>query len=311
MRPLVIATRQSALALWQAEHIAERIRREAGREVELLPLVTTGDRILDTPLSRVGGKGLFVKEIEEALLDGRADLAVHSLKDVPTELPPGLVLGAVTSREDPRDALCAPRYRSLDALPKGAKLGTSSLRRQAQIRALRPDLEIVNVRGNVQTRLSKTEGEVEAVILAYAGLIRLGLRDVVTEVLDTERSLPAIGQGILGIEIREDDEVMQSIAAKLQDGETYAAATAERALLARLEGGCQVPIAGHAVLEGEQLTLRALVGKTDGSAILRAERSGAPSDAEALGIAAAEDLLGQGAGELLEELVGMKVGVPH
>jgi len=310
MKPLVIATRRSALATWQAEHIAARLRALTGREVELLPLVTTGDKILDVPLARVGGKGLFVKEIEEALLDGRADLAVHSLKDVPTQLPDGLVLGAMTEREDPRDAICSPRFRALDALPKGGRLGTSSLRRQAQLKALRPDLEIVNVRGNVQTRLSKTEGEVDAVVLAYAGLIRLGMKEVATEVLDPERSLPAIGQGVLGIEIREGDAALTEIVAGLEHAPTRAAATAERALLAHLEGGCQVPIAGHATLEDGELILRALVATPDGSTILREERRGPPEQAAELGVAAAEALLARGAGTILAELVDPQGG-PH
>ncbi|AKU91198.1 Porphobilinogen deaminase [Vulgatibacter incomptus] len=311
MKPLVIATRRSALALWQAEHIAERLKTLTGRSVELLPLVTTGDRILDVPLARVGGKGLFVKEIEEALLDGRADLAVHSLKDVPTVFPPGLALGAVTEREDPRDALCSPRWRTLDALPKGARLGTSSLRRQCQLKAVRPDLEIVNVRGNVQTRLSKADAEVDAVVLAYAGLRRLGLADAATEVLDAKRSIPAIGQGALAIEIRDGDPELGSIVAKLDHAPTRAATDAERALLARLEGGCQVPIAGHATVEGGVLTLRALVGRPDGTGLLHAERRGDPANAAEIGEMVAGVLLAMGARKILDELAGATVGVPH
>ncbi len=311
MKPLVIATRRSALARWQAEHIAERLRAHSGRQVELLMLVTTGDKILDVPLAKVGGKGLFVKEIEEALLDGRADLAVHSLKDVPTSLPPGLVLGAITEREDPSDALCSPRYRELAALPQGATIGTSSLRRQAQLLALRPDLKIVNVRGNVQTRLAKTDDEVDGVILAYSGLLRLGLGDAATEVLDVERSIPAIGQGALAIEIRAGDAEVARLVEALEDPATRAAVTAERALLAALEGGCQVPIAGHARVQGDQLSLRAMVASPDGSRILRADREGRAMDAAAIGVAAADELLASGAREILDALEGASVGVPH
>lgn len=311
MRPLIIATRRSALARWQAEHIAERLRQVSGREVELLPLVTRGDKILDVPLARVGGKGLFVKEIEEALLDGRADLAVHSLKDVPTVFPAGLCLGAITEREDPRDAICSPRWRTLDALPQGARVGTSSLRRQAQLRALRPDLELVNVRGNVQTRLARAEADCDAVVLAWAGLKRLGLADAATEILDVERSIPAIGQGALAIEIREDDAEVASLVARLDHPETRAAVTAERAMLARLEGGCQVPIAGHAVVRDGMVHLVGLVGSPDGSTILRVSRSAPVAEAERLGTAAAEDLLARGAKEILDALAGQPVGVPH
>ena len=310
-KPLVIATRRSALALWQAEHVAERLRAATGRQVELLKLVTTGDKILDVPLARVGGKGLFVKEIEEALLDGRADLAVHSLKDVPTIFPPGLVLGAITEREDPRDALCAPRHGTLDALPRGARVGTSSLRRRAQLLASRPDLEIVDVRGNVQTRLSKTEGDVDAVVLAYAGLKRLGLGDRATEILPTERSLPAIGQGALAIEIRDGDREMIAAMEALEDPATRAAVTAERALLATLEGGCQVPIAGHATVEGDRVRLQGLVASLDGSEVLRVVEEGAVGDAHDLGVRAARRLEDLGARKILDAIEGMTVGRPH
>ncbi|HEY0839712.1 MAG TPA: hydroxymethylbilane synthase [Vulgatibacter sp.] len=310
-KPLVIATRRSALAMWQAEHVADRLRAATGRQVDLLPLVTTGDKILDVPLARVGGKGLFVKEIEEALLDGRADLAVHSLKDVPTAFPPGLVLGAITEREDPRDALCAPRHRTLDSLPKGARVGTSSLRRRAQLLALRPDLEVVDVRGNVQTRLSKTDGDVDAVVLAFAGLRRLGLEARVTEVLPIDRSLPAIGQGALAIEIRAGDPEVAEFVRALEHAETHAAVTAERALLAALEGGCQVPIAGHATVDGGELTMRGLVASLDGTTLLRVEEKGDAADAEAIGLRAAERLEGMGARKILDAIAWMTVGRPH
>jgi hydroxymethylbilane synthase len=311
MKPLVIATRRSPLALWQAEHVAELLRETSGREVELLPLVTTGDKILDVPLARVGGKGLFVKEIEEALLDGRADLAVHSLKDVPTAFPPGLILGAVLEREDPRDALCSPRFGGLDALPEGAKVGTSSLRRRSQLLALRPDLELVDIRGNVQTRLGKLADEVDAVVLAHAGLLRLDLADRVTEVIESERMLPAVGQGALAVEIRDGDEETQALVARLVHPDTLAAVTAERALLGHLEGSCQIPLAAYATVRDGRLSLVARIGKLDGSLLLEARAAGAVEGAEALGIEAGEELLAQGGRAILDELIGQTVGVPH
>lgn len=308
---LVVATRKSPLALWQANHVAQALRETAGCEVELLPLVTQGDRILDAPLARIGGKGLFVKEIEEALLEGRADLAVHSLKDVPTVLPPGLVLGAILEREDPRDALCAPRHQRLDALPQGARVGTSSLRRRAQLLARRPDLEVVEIRGNVGTRLSKLEGEVDAVILARAGLVRLGLEERITETIPAEVMLPAVGQGALAVEIREDDETTKRLLERLEHPETRDAVRAERALLARLEGGCQIPLAAHAVVEGARLRLEARVAQPDGSRLLVAEAAGEREQAEAIGVRAAEELLAQGADEILAALMDKSVGLPH
>lgn len=308
---LVIATRKSPLALWQANFVAQALRASAGCEVELLPLVTEGDRILDAPLAKIGGKGLFVKEIEAALMDGRADLAVHSLKDVPTSLPPGLVLGAILEREDPRDALCAPRHLRFEALPPGARVGTSSLRRRAQLLARRPDLQVVEIRGNVGTRLSKLEKEVDAVILARAGLVRLGLAERITEVLPPEEMLPAVGQGALAVEIREGDASTARLVGMLEHGESRDAVRAERALLARLEGGCQIPLAAHAVAQGEGLRLKARVGKPDGSLLLSAEGEGKRDEAEELGRRVAEDLLAQGAGEILEALLGQRVGLPH
>lgn len=310
MKPLVIATRKSPLALWQASFVA-RALESFGRKVELLPLVTQGDRILDAPLSRVGGKGLFVKEIEEALLGGRADLAVHSLKDVPTKLPDGLVLGAILEREDPRDALCAPAHRTLESLPAGARVGTSSLRRRAQLLALRPDLRVVEIRGNVGTRMSKLEGEVDAVILAAAGLRRLGLEDRITEVIAPEALLPAVGQGALAVEIREGDDETAALVRRLEHADTRDAVRAERALLARLEGGCQIPLAAHAEVEGDRLRLRARVGRVDGSLLLEAEGEGTRAEAEAIGVRAAEELLARGADEILASLEGARVGLPH
>jgi hydroxymethylbilane synthase len=311
VKALVIATRRSPLAMWQAEHVAARLRAISGREVSLLQIVTQGDRILDVPLARVGGKGLFVKEIEEALLDGRADLAVHSLKDVPTALPPGLVLGAILEREDPRDALCSPRHGTLEKLPRGAQVGTSSLRRQCQLLALRPDLRLVTVRGNVQTRLARADADVDAVVLAYAGLRRLGLADRATEVLSPDASVPAIGQGALALEIRSGDPQIEPLVAQLEHPATRAAITAERALLAGLEGGCQVPIAGHATLAGDLLTLHGLVGRPDGTKVLRDVRSGPSAAAARLGAEAAQALLAQGAGKILDELAGTVVGAAH
>jgi hydroxymethylbilane synthase len=308
VKKLVLATRKSQLALWQANHVAARLRAETGRDVELLHVITQGDKILDVPLARVGGKGLFVKEIEEALLDGRADLAVHSLKDVPTALPAGLVLGAIGEREDPRDAIVAPVYRTVAALPKGAVVGTSSLRRQCQLRTLRPDLKVVTVRGNVPTRLARAGADLDAVVLAHAGLKRLGLGDQVTEVLSIEQSLPAIGQGALGIEIREADHETRAAIASLDHEPTAIACRAERALLARLEGGCQVPIAAHATVANGTITLLALVGAPDGSRVLRAQGEGPDSAPEALGVRVGDELLGKGAAELLAAAIA--AGVP-
>lgn len=308
---LVIATRKSPLALWQANFVAQALRETAGCQVELLPLVTQGDRILDAPLAKIGGKGLFVKEIEAALMDGRADLAVHSLKDVPTALPPGLVLGAILEREDPRDALCAPRHLRLEALPRGARVGTSSLRRRAQLLAHRPDLEVVEIRGNVGTRLSKLEGEVDAVILARAGLTRLELGERITETISPEVMLPAVGQGALAVEIRAGDEATARAVSRLEHPDTRDAVRAERALLARLEGSCQIPLAAHAVAAGDRLHLKARVGKPDGARLLAAEAEGGRDEAEAIGVRAAEALLAQGAREILEALLGRRVGLPH
>lgn len=311
MKPLVIATRRSALALWQANHVGRLLSDLVGRPYELLELVTKGDKILDVPLARVGGKGLFVKEIEDALLDGRADLAVHSLKDVPTVLPPGLVLGAIPAREDPRDAVCSPRHGTLSAIPAGGRVGTSSLRRQCQLKAARPDLEVVSIRGNVATRLARADDDLDAVLLAYAGLKRLGLGERATEVLAVERSLPAIGQGALAVEIREGDPDLGPLVARIDHRETRVAVTAERALLAHLEGGCQVPIAAHARVAGDRVALDALVGRPDGTVVHRVHREGAAADADALGVSAAEELLGLGADRILAELQDAVVGRPH
>jgi hydroxymethylbilane synthase len=299
-----IATRKSPLALWQAEHVRDRLMyAHPGLEVELIGMSTQGDRMLDTPLAKVGGKGLFVKELEQSLLDGRADLAVHSMKDVPVELPPGLHLPVILVREESRDAYVSNKYIYFNDLPEHARLGTSSLRRQLQLQARRPDLEILSLRGNVGTRLKRLDdGDYDAIILAGAGLIRLGLADRITETLGVEVCLPAIGQGAIGIECRADDPAVNALVAVLDDPDTHTCVLAERALNTRLEGGCQVPIAAHAVLERGNIRLDALVGRPDGSEIIRGHTSGPGRDAEALGIALAEDLLARGADAVLKSV---------
>lgn len=305
-----IATRRSPLAKWQANHVRDLLMaREPGAEVVLHELMTRGDRILEVPLAEVGGKGLFVKEIEDALLNREAEIAVHSMKDLPAVLAPGLVLASVPVREDPRDALCSPKFKTLDRLPKGARVGTSSLRRSAQLKALRPDLRLEVVRGNVETRLRKASEELDAVVLAYAGLRRLGLGDRATQVFETTEMLPAVAQGALALEARADDAATLKRLAALEDADTRHRIEAERGFLARIEGGCQVPIAGHATLEGGQLVIRALVASLDGTRIIRGERRGAPSEGRAMGIAVAEELLSRGADEILKETEGRVPGL--
>jgi len=301
---LRIATRSSPLALWQAEEVSRRLLDLYPElVVELVTMKTRGDKILDAPLAKVGGKGLFVKELEAGMLEGRADIAVHSMKDVPVEFPEGLELALIMAREDPRDAFVSNHYDSLEALPDGARVGTSSLRRQTQIRERFPRLELDWLRGNVNTRLAKLDaGDYDAIILASAGLKRLGFEQRIRACLEPEISLPAIGQGAIGIECRSDDEAVQSLIAPLADRETTLRVQAERAMNERLEGGCQVPIAGYAVLEGDDLWLRGLVGEPDGSRVLRAEIRGPASDAIELGTRLAEQLLEQGAGEILQAL---------
>ncbi len=300
-----IATRRSPLARWQANHVADLLRaREPGADVRLHELVTKGDKILDVALARVGGKGLFVKEIEDALLAGDAEIAVHSMKDLPAELAAGLVVGAVPVREDPRDALCSPKYGSLAALPARAKVGTSSLRRAAQLKALRPDLRIEIVRGNVETRLRKASEGLDAVVLAYAGLRRLGLADHATQLFDPSEMLPAVAQGALALEARGSDLATLARLAPLDHPETRQRVEAERGLLRRLEGGCQVPIAAHATVKDGWLTLVALVASLDGTQLVRGERSGPTAEARALGEALGEELLAKGAAEILKELEG-------
>lgn len=303
-QPIRIATRKSPLALWQAEEVARRlVESHPGIEVELVRMVTRGDKILDSPLAKVGGKGLFVKELEQGMLDGRADLAVHSMKDVPVEFPDGLHLPVVLAREDPRDAFVSERFGALAELPEEAHVGTSSLRRQLQLREQFPGLRILDLRGNVNTRLKKLDsGELDAIILAAAGLKRLGLENRIRATLAPEESLPAIGQGAIGIECRSDDPRINELIAPLDDEATHLRVRAERAMNARLQGGCQVPIAGYAELEGSGLRLRGLVGHPDGRQVYRATRNGPSSAPEELGERVAEDLLAQGAGQILTEL---------
>jgi len=305
-RVVKIATRRSPLAMWQAEYVRdELIKRNPGLQVELVKMSTQGDKILDVPLAKIGGKGLFVKELEQGMLAGDADIAVHSMKDVPVAFPEGLHLPVVCPREDPRDAFVSNTYQSLEELPKGAKVGTSSLRRECQLRTNRPDLEVLPLRGNVNTRLAKLDaGDYDAIILAAAGLKRLGFEDRIRAALTPEESLPAIGQGAVGIETRVDDDEINALIAPLRCPETWIVVSAERALNQRLAGGCQVPIAGYALLDNDQIWMRGLVGRPDGSEMLRAEVSGSAADAEALGVALAEDLLSQGADKILADVYG-------
>ncbi len=301
---LRIATRKSPLAIWQAEHVTSRLRQLHPRlRVELVRMSTSGDKLLDSPLAQVGGKGLFVKELEQGLLSGAADIAVHSMKDVPVELPPGLHLPVILQREDPRDAFVSHQYASIDELPPGARLGTASLRRQCQLRARRPDLDIVSLRGNVNSRLAKLDGgDFAAIMLAAAGLIRLGMGARITRLLEPDESLPAIGQGAIGIECRDGDSRVLELIAALDHAPTHICVRAERALNTRLHGGCQVPIAGFAELGHGVIVLRGLVGSLDGQRFVRGVISGRPEDAEELGTVLAEDLLARGAGAILQEL---------
>ena len=299
-----IATRQSPLALWQANYVKDCLQQlYPDFIVELVPMVTKGDVILDSPLAKIGGKGLFVKELENALLNKEADIAVHSMKDVPMQFPEGLGLAVICKREDPRDAFVSNSYRTFDELPQSAVVGTSSLRRQCQLKALRPDLDIRSLRGNVGTRLSKLDnGDYDAIILASAGLIRLGLADRIASFIEVEQSLPAAGQGAVGIECRTDDVQVKQLLAPLADAETTCCVLAERAMNNHLQGGCQVPIGGYAVLQQGQLYLRALVGNVDGSQIIRAEGKSAVKNADVLGVQIAEQLLAQGADKILQSI---------
>ena len=301
---LRIATRSSPLALWQAEEVARQLGDLYPQlAVTLVQMKTRGDKLLDAPLAKVGGKGLFVKELEAGMLEGRADIAVHSMKDVPVNFPEGLELGLIMEREDPRDAFVSNRYKSLDDMPAGTLVGTSSLRRQTQIRERYPQLKIDWLRGNVNTRLRKLDdGEFDAIILASAGLIRLGFHDRIRAPIEPESCLPAIGQGVLGIEIRSDDEAVRQLLAPLGHAKTTTLISAERALNKTLNGGCQVPIAGHAIFEGDEIYLRGLVGEPDGSLILRADIRGSVDQAENLGVKLAQDLIAQGADRILASI---------
>ena len=303
-RIIRIATRKSALALWQAEYVkAELEKAHSGLEVELVPMTTKGDIILDTPLAKVGGKGLFIKELEVAMQEGRADIAVHSMKDVPVEFPEGFGLHAICQRENPYDAFVSNTHQNLDDLPQGAIVGTSSLRRQCQLRKYRPDLVIKDLRGNVNTRLAKLDdNQYDAIILAAAGLIRLGMRQRINHTLDSDVSLPAVGQGAVGIECRNDDAELIALLAPLNHRETADRVKAERAMNETLQGGCQVPIGSFAELNGQQLTLRGLVGSADGKQMLYGELTGPVEDAEAIGKQVARQLLDQGAQSLLDAL---------
>jgi len=299
---LRIATRQSPLALWQANDVKQRLMAcHPGLQVELLPMVTRGDVLLDAPLAKVGGKGLFVKELELALLDGRADIAVHCIKDVPVSFPDTLGLVTILERADPRDAFVSNRYNSIDELPIGSVVGTSSLRRQCQLREHRPDLQVRDLRGNLGTRLGKLDnGDYDAIILAVAGLERLGIPERIRSKMSAEACLPAVGQGTLGIECRLGDEKTRALLAPLNHLPSEIVTCAERAMNIRLEGGCQVTIGSYAELDGDQLWLRALVGSPDGSLMVRGERRGPASNAEQMGISLADELLARGAREILQ-----------
>ena len=304
-----IATRKSPLALWQAEEVARQLKiHHPGLSVELVTMTTQGDKILDTPLAKIGGKWLFVKELEVGMLEGKADIAVHSMKDVPMAFPEGLHLSVVMERENPTDAFVSNSIANISDLPLNAKVGTCSLRRQTQLKEKRPDIEILDLRGNVNSRLSKLDnGDYDAIILASAGLIRLGFEDRIAHNISTQQSLPAIGQGAVGIECRSDDKEINALLAPLNHKDTAIRVSAERAQNKRLNGGCQVPIGGFAeLLDGNRMRLRGLIGFPDGSKIFRCEKEAAQDDAEALGIAVAEDLLSQGGGEVLTHL-----GIDH
>ncbi|GBC63117.1 hydroxymethylbilane synthase [Desulfonema ishimotonii] len=304
-RQITIGTRGSQLALWQANWVKSALEEKfSDLSVELLIIKTKGDKILDVPLAKVGGKGLFVKEIEEALLDGRIDLAVHSMKDMPADIPEGLCIGAIPERENPRDALVSRHNLPLAELPRGARVGTSSLRRSAQLKSVRPDIEIVSLRGNLGTRLKKLETEdLDAIILAAAGLRRMGFEDRITECLDETVMLPAVGQGALCIESRENDPEIGPLMAALNHGETRTVVLGERAFLNRLEGGCQVPIACHGELSADGgFALTGLVASLDGMTVIRERLSGPAAECERIGVALAEQLLAQGAEEILESL---------
>lgn len=303
---LRIATRSSPLAIWQAEYVQQRLESlHAGLKVELIRIKTQGDKILDVPLAKIGGKGLFVKELEQAMMAGEADIAVHSMKDVPMELPEGFELPVICERDDPRDAFVSNHFENLDALPQGARVGTSSLRRSAQLKALRPDFDIISLRGNVQTRLGKLDdGQFDGILLAAAGLKRLGLHERIRYELPPEVCLPAVGQGAVGIECRAGDEKTRALLAPLNDVDTWDRVVAERAMNRRLEGGCQVPIAGYAELNNDELWLRALVASEDGSEVLRVEGRAERKNGAQLGVELGNQLLAAGADRILAKVYG-------
>lgn len=305
-RIIKIATRKSPLAMWQAEFVRDRLLALYPElTIELVKMTTQGDKILDTPLAKVGGKGLFVKELEQGMLSGEADIAVHSMKDVPMVLPEGLHLPVICTREDPRDAFVSNQFASLDELPAGSRVGTSSLRRECQLRRHRPDLEVLPLRGNVNTRLAKLDdGQFDAIILAAAGLKRLGFEERIRALITPEQSLPAVGQGAVGIETRVDDVELNKLLAPLRCARTWIVVSAERAMNRRLAGGCQVPIGGFALIDGDEVWLRGLVGMPDGSEMLFADARAKVEDAEALGEVVAEHLLAQGADKILAEVYG-------
>jgi len=302
---LRIATRKSPLALWQAEHVRDRLLKlHPGLEIELVTMSTQGDRVLDSPLAKIGGKGLFVKELEKSMLEGSADIAVHSMKDVPAAFPAGLGLGAILEREDPHDAFVSNEYATIDELPEGARVGTSSLRRQCQLRERRPDLQIADLRGNVGTRLGKLDhGDYAAIVLACAGLKRLGMDARITRSLPADEMLPAIAQGVIGIECRLDDEAVRELLEPLNHPDTVCRTQAERAMNATLAGGCQAPVAGFAELHDGVLSLRGLVGWPDGTGMVRATVTGPAASAADLGRQLAEQLLADGARPILDALL--------
>ncbi len=299
-----IATRRSQLALWQAEYVGKRLREcHPGLVIKLVTMITQGDRVLDSPLARIGGKGLFVKELEQSMLRNESDIAVHSMKDVPVDLPDGLIIPVILERENPLDAFVSNDYASLETLPAGAVVGTSSLRRRSQLAAIRPDIEIRDLRGNVNTRLAKLDkGDYQAIILASAGLIRLGMKERIRETLSPDVMLPAIAQGAIGIECRQGDSRVEALLSPLDDDKTHKRVQAERAMNARLQGGCQVPIGGYAEFDEGVIVMRGLVGRPDGSETVKGVISGRPEDGEELGLVLAEDLLSRGADVILNEL---------
>ncbi|HDP69265.1 MAG TPA: hydroxymethylbilane synthase [Actinobacteria bacterium] len=302
-KKIVIGTRGSKLALWQTNFVAKKLKQFTDAEILIKKIKTQGDKILDSPLAKIGDKGLFVKEIELALNEKKVDLAVHSMKDVPTELPDGLIIASIVEREDPRDVLISKEKKSLSDLPKGARVGTSSLRRKAQLLSFRSNLTIVDVRGNLDTRLEKMDsGDFEAIILAAAGIDRMGWSDRISERISTDVILSAVGQGAIGIEIREDDDIIRKLVGKLNHLPTYRAVVAERALLRRLEGGCQIPVGSLGVVKDDSLELIGMVASLDGKRLIRDSISGKSSEAEDMGVELAERLIENGADEILEEI---------